>query len=45
VLPDSGWITVAIDGPDGVADAIELFRLSYERARHARRPPVTGAGG
>ncbi|MGA2010040.1 MAG: luciferase family protein [Solirubrobacteraceae bacterium] len=45
VLPDSGWITVAIDGPDGVPDAIELFRLSYERARRARRPSATGAGG
>ncbi|MGD0196275.1 MAG: luciferase family protein [Solirubrobacteraceae bacterium] len=35
VLPDSGWITLRIDEPAGVANAIDLFRLSYERASHA----------
>jgi hypothetical protein len=39
VLPESGWVTLSIDGPDGVERAIELFRLSYERARGARRSP------
>ena len=40
VLPDSGWVSRRIAGEDDVADVIELFRLSYERARvaAARRP-------
>src|SRR5947209_8646480 len=29
VLPDSGWVTVPIDGPDDVERAIGLFRMSY----------------
>ena len=33
VLPDSGWVTVPLDDPDEV---VELFRLSYERARVAQ---------
>ena len=33
VMPDSGWVTVALDDADEV---IELFRLSYERARVAQ---------
>jgi hypothetical protein len=33
VLPDSGWVTAPLDDPDEV---IELFRLSYERARVAQ---------
>jgi hypothetical protein len=40
ILPDSGWISKPIRGGkvgDGdIADAIELFRLSYERARVAQ---------
>src|SRR5947209_8049798 len=35
VLPDSGWITVSIDSPEGAENAIELFRMTYERARTA----------
>jgi hypothetical protein len=38
VLPESGWITFSIDQPADVDRAIELFRLSYEAARRARRP-------
>jgi hypothetical protein len=37
VLPDTGWVTVALGGPRDVDGAIELFRLSYERAERARR--------
>jgi hypothetical protein len=37
VLPDSGWVTVPIGDIGGVEDAIELFRLAYERALSARR--------
>lgn len=42
VLPDSGWVTVSLDGPDGVERVIELFGLSYERAVRAagRRAPA-----
>jgi hypothetical protein len=40
VLPQSGLVTVALSGPDGVEHVIELFRMSYERARRSRR----GAG-
>jgi hypothetical protein len=36
-LPDSGWITFPIDADDDVAEAIDLFRLAYERTRNARR--------
>lgn len=43
LLPDSGWITLPIRGPTDVEDAIDLFRLSYERARQARRPPLSGS--
>ena len=44
-LPDSGWITFPIDADDDVADAIELFRLAYERARKARRGRPQEVGG
>jgi Family of unknown function (DUF5519) len=37
VLPDTGWVTVPLGGTAGAANAIELFRLSYERADRARR--------
>jgi Family of unknown function (DUF5519) len=37
VLPDSGWVTTSIAQPDEADNAIELFRLSYERATKARR--------
>lgn len=35
VLPDSGWVTASLDGPDGAERVIELFELSYERAVRA----------
>jgi hypothetical protein len=31
VLPDSGWISKRISGPDDVDDVIALFRMNYER--------------
>jgi hypothetical protein len=45
VLPDSGWVTFPIREPDDVDRALELFRLSYERALGARRPPAMAAAG
>ncbi len=41
--PQSGWVSKPIAGPEDVDQTIELFRLSYERARvaaAAHRPPV-----
>lgn len=43
VLPDSGWVTVPIREPGDVERVIELFGLSYERARAARRRPASVA--
>ena len=37
VLPHTGWVSKQIRDDDDVRDVIELFRLSYERARVARR--------
>jgi len=37
VLPDSGWVSVRIAGPEDVANVVELFRLSYDRAVAADR--------
>lgn len=37
VLPDTGWVTAPIGESDEAENAIELFRLAYERARKARR--------
>jgi hypothetical protein len=37
VLPDSGWVSVRITGPDDVTNVLELFRLSYDRAVEAER--------
>jgi hypothetical protein len=37
VLPDTGWVTFPINAPTDVDRAIELFRLSYERAQRAQR--------
>jgi hypothetical protein len=35
-IPDSGWISVPIDGEDGVERAVELFRMAYDRALAAK---------
>jgi hypothetical protein len=35
VLPDSGWVSRPLATEADVDEAIELFRLSYERARVA----------
>jgi Family of unknown function (DUF5519) len=36
VLPHTGWVSKQIRSDDDVSEVIELFRLSYERARVAR---------
>jgi hypothetical protein len=35
-IPDSGWVSVPIDGEGGVERAVELFRMAYDRARAAK---------
>ena len=35
VLPDSGWVSKRIETAEDADEVIELFRLSYERARVA----------
>jgi hypothetical protein len=35
VLPDSGWVSRRVRGPEDVAVVVELFRMSYERAAAA----------
>jgi hypothetical protein len=37
VLPETGWVSRQIGSEEDVADVIELFRLSYERALVAER--------
>jgi hypothetical protein len=37
VLPDSGWVTTSIHTDGEAENAIDLFRMAYERARNARR--------
>ncbi len=36
VLPESGWVSVWIDGPQDAEGVIELFRMQYER--YAKAP-------
>lgn len=31
ILPDSGWVTFYLTTPESVGQAIELFRLNYQR--------------
>jgi hypothetical protein len=37
VLPESGWVSFHLDGEDDVDHALELFRMSYDRAAKARQ--------
>jgi hypothetical protein len=36
VLPESGWVSRPIAGPEDVDEVVALFRLSYDRAAAAR---------
>src|ERR671927_1191748 len=45
VLPDSGWVSKRIASPEDADEVIELFRLSYERARVAQARQAGGADG
>jgi hypothetical protein len=37
VLPDSGWVSFYIRGPDDVPGVLELFRMNYERLTTSRK--------
>ncbi|HYY32367.1 MAG TPA: luciferase family protein [Gaiellaceae bacterium] len=44
VMPESGWVSFWIEGDDDLPRVLELFRMSYERARAAAdRRASTGA--
>ncbi len=38
VLPNTGWISVFIDGPEDVDGVIEIFRMQYERYSKTSSP-------
>lgn len=38
VMPDSGWVSRYIRGPEDAAAVIELFRLSYDRPWRTGQP-------
>jgi hypothetical protein len=42
VLPHTGWVSRQIRTDEDVDDVVELFRLSYERARVARNVRESG---
>ena len=35
-IPDSGWVSVPLDGEEGNKPALELFRMAYDRAHAAK---------
>lgn len=36
-LPDSGWLTVPIRTAADLREAVEIFRMNYDRARPSKR--------
>ena len=41
ILPQTGWVSYYIQGPESVPGLIELFRLNYERYIHSAASPQT----
>ena len=37
VLPDTGWVSLPLSGAESFIGALELFRLSYDRATSAQQ--------
>ena len=35
-IPNSGWVSVPLEGEEGIEPALELFRMAYDRARAAK---------
>lgn len=44
VLPDSGWVTFRIRGPEDVPAVVALFRLQYDRMSARRERAVQASG-
>lgn len=44
VLPDSGWVTCRMSGPEDAARVIELFRVQYDRYTAAAAKRGSGPG-
>jgi len=44
VLPDSGWVSKPIRTDEDAGEAVELFRLAYERAQVAARAKIARGG-
>src|SRR4051794_39727654 len=44
VMPDPGWVSRPIESGDDEAEVVELFRLSYERARVGQAVEAARAG-
>lgn len=42
ILPDTGWVSYYIRGPESIPGLIELFRLNYEH--YHRSTPATSSG-
>ncbi len=40
VLPDTGWVSLPLRGAESLVGALELFRLSYDRATNAKAGPA-----
>ena len=41
ILPQTGWVSYYIRGPESVSGLIELFRLNYERYHRSVTSPQT----
>jgi Family of unknown function (DUF5519) len=44
ILPQTGWVTYYIRGPESVPGLIDLFRLNYERYNRPADSPQTKQG-
>src|ERR1700704_1598497 len=42
ILPDTGWVSCWMTGPDDAASVIELFRVQYDRYMAAGSPGPAG---
>lgn len=45
VLPESGWVTFRIRGPEDVPAVVALFRMQYDRMSARRERAVQASGG
>ena len=41
VLPETGWVSCFMNGPDDAAAVIELFRMQYDRYAKGQVDPVS----